>query len=103
MCGILLFTWCISRLQKKSETVSPQRQQAQEALVSGALEYIQGMLIVKSFNLGQSSDNKMKQAIMDSRDKNLKLERTFVPYNILQQMTLYTIHENCPHSPPLKI
>lgn len=89
LCGILLFTWCIGRLQKKSETVSPQRQQAQETLVSNALEYVQGMLIVKSFNLGQNSNSKMRQAILDSKDKNLKLERTFVPYNMLQQIILY--------------
>ena len=91
LCGILLFTWCIGRLQKKSETVSPQRQQAQEALVSNVLEYVQGMLIVKSFNLGQNSNSKMRQAILDSKDKNLKLERTFVPYNMLQQIILYGI------------
>lgn len=89
LCGILLFTWCIGRLQKKSETVSPQRQQAQEALVSNVLEYVQGMLIVKSFNLGQNSNSKMGQAILDSKDKNLKLERTFVPYNMLQQIIFY--------------
>lgn len=89
LCGILLFTWCIGRLQKKSETVSPQRQQAQEALVSNVLEYVQGMLIVKSFNLGQNSNSKMRQAILDSKNKNLKLERTFVPYNMLQQIILY--------------
>ena len=89
LCGILLFTWCIGRLQKKSETVSPQRQQAQEALVSNVLQYVQGMLIVKSFNLGQNSNSKMRQAILDSKDKNLKLERTFVPYNMLQQIILY--------------
>ena len=89
LCGILLFAWCIGRLQKKSETVSPQRQQAQEALVSNVLEYVQGMLIVKSFNLGQNSNSKMRQAILDSKDKNLKLERTFVPYNMLQQIILY--------------
>lgn len=89
LCGILLFTWCIGRLQKKSETVSPQRQQAQEILVSNVLEYVQGMLIVKSFNLGQNSNSKMRQAILDSKDKNLKLERTFVPYNMLQQIILY--------------
>ena len=72
LCGILLFTWCISKLQKKSETISPQRQKAQEALVSNVLEYVQGMLVVKSFNLGQISNSRMKQAIMDSKDKNLK-------------------------------
>jgi ATP-binding cassette subfamily B protein len=89
LCGILFFTLCISKLQKKSEIISTQRQQAQEALVSNVLEYVQGMLIVKSFNLGQSSNSKMKQAIMDSKNKNLKLERTFVPYNMLQQIILY--------------
>lgn len=89
LCGILLFTWCISLLQKKSETISPQRQKAQETLVSNVLEYIQGMLIVKSFNLGQNSNSKMKQAIMDSKEKNLQLERTFVPYNMAQQIILY--------------
>lgn len=89
LCGILLFTTCINGLQKKSETISPQRQTAQEALVSNVLEYVQGMLVVKSFNLGQNSNSRMKQAIMDSKDKNLKLERAFVPYNALQQIVLY--------------
>lgn len=89
LCGILLFTWCISSLQKKSEAVSPQRQAAQEFLVSNVLEYVQGMLIVKSFNLGKRSNSKIKQAITESKNKNLKLERSFVPYNILQQMILY--------------
>lgn len=87
--GILLFTWCISGLQKKSETVSPQRQAAQEALVSNVLEYVQGMLIVKAFNLGRNSNSNMKRAIMESKDRNLKLERSFVPYHMLQQMILY--------------
>lgn len=89
LCGILLFTACINGLQKKSETISPQRQTAQEALVSNVLEYVQGMLVVKSFNLGQNSNSRMKQAIMDSKDKNLKLEQAFVPYNALQQIVLY--------------
>lgn len=88
-CGILLFTLCVSRLQKKSETISPRRQQAQETLVSAVLEYVQGMLIVKSFNLGRESNSKVKQAILDSRDKNLKMEKLFVPYNALQQIILY--------------
>ena len=89
LCGILLFTWCISSLQKKSEKISPERQEAQETLVSNVLEYIQGMLIVKSFNLGRHSNSKMKQAIVDSKNKNLKLEHLFVPYTVLQQVILY--------------
>lgn len=89
LCGILLFTWCISALQKESEIIAPQRQQAQETLVSNVLEYVQGMIIVKSFNLGQNANSKVKQAIRESKGKNLALERAFVPYNILQQGILY--------------
>lgn len=89
LCGILLFTWCISSLQKKSEKVSPERQAAQESLVSNVLEYVQGMLIVKSFNLGRNSNSKIKQAISESKNKNLKLEHLFVPYTVLQQIILY--------------
>lgn len=89
LIGVILFTWCISLLQKKSEIISPQRQKAQEVLVSNVLEYIQGMLIVKSFNLGKNSNSKMKQAIAESRENNTKLERAFVPYNMLQQGILY--------------
>ncbi|WP_313187493.1 ABC transporter ATP-binding protein [Lacrimispora sp.] len=88
-CGILLFTYCISSLQKKSEKVSPERQSAQEALVSNVLEYVQGMLIVKSFNLGRDSNSKMKHAIVESKNKNLKLEHLFIPYTVLQQIILY--------------
>lgn len=89
LCGILLFTLCISALQHKAEMIAPQRQQAQERLVSNILEYVQGMMIVKSFNLGQSSNNKVRKVISESRSKNLELERTFVPFNILQQAILY--------------
>ncbi len=89
LSGILLLTWCISSLQKKSEKVSPERQEAQEALVSHVLEYIQGMLIVKSFSLQRSSNSKIKQAILESKNKNLKLEHLFVPYTALQQVILY--------------
>ncbi len=88
-CGILLFTYCISSLQKKSEKVSPERQSAQEALVSNVLEYVQGMLIVKSFNLGRDSNSKIKHAIVESKNKNLMLEHLFIPYTVLQQIILY--------------
>jgi ATP-binding cassette subfamily B protein len=89
LCSIILFTLCINSLQKKSEKVSPERQQAQETLVSNVLEYVQGMLIVKSFNLGRDSNTKMKQAILECKNKNMKLERLFVPFTVMQQLILY--------------
>ena len=89
--GILLFLVCNSMMQKKSQTISPERQRAQEDLVGATLEYIQGMNIVKSFNLGGNSNKKMKQAIEESRVRNTKLETVFIPYGAAQQFVLRLI------------
>ena len=86
--GIALFLFCNSLLQKKSQEISPKRQAAQEELVGAALEYIQGMGVVKSFNLGGASNKKMKQAIEESRIRNTKLETVFGPYGMLQLFVL---------------
>lgn len=86
--GILLFLLCNSLLQKKSQELSPKRQAAQEDLVGAAIEYIRGMSIVKSFNLGGDANQKMKQAIEKSRVQNTKLETVFGPYGMLQQLVL---------------
>lgn len=86
--GIALFLLCNSVLQKKSQEVSPKRQAAQEDLVGTTLEYIQGMGIVKSFNLGGKSNQKMKQAIEESRARNTKLETVFGPYGMVQLFVL---------------
>ena len=86
--GIAMFLLCNSALQKKSQEVSPKRQAAQEDLVGATLEYIQGMGIVKSFNLGGGSNQKMKQAIEESRARNTKLETVFGPYGMVQLFVL---------------
>lgn len=89
--GILLFLVCNSMMQKKSQKISLERQRAQEDLVGATLEYIQGMNIVKSFNLGGDSNQKMKQAIEESRVRNTKLETVFIPYGAAQQFVLRLI------------
>lgn len=89
--GILLFLVCNSMMQKKSQKISLERQRAQEDLVGATLEYIQGMNIVKSFNLGGNSNQKMKQAIEESRVRNTKLETVFIPYGAAQQFVLSLI------------
>jgi len=89
--GILLFLVCNSMMQKKSQKISLERQRAQEDLVGATLEYIQGMNIVKSFNIGGNSNQKMKQAIEESRVRNTKLETVFIPYGAAQQFVLRLI------------
>lgn len=88
MVGIIAFLVCNSVMQKKSLLASPKRQAAQEELVDATLEYIQGMSIVKSFNLGNGANMKMKKAIEESCVRNTKLETVFVPYGATQQFVL---------------
>ena len=88
MVGIIAFLFCNSVMQKKSQLASPKRQAAQEELVDATLEYIQGMSIVKSFNLGNGANMKMKKAIEESCVRNTKLEAVFVPYGAAQQFVL---------------
>lgn len=88
LSGALLFLWFNSRMQKKSREISSARQQAQENLVGAVLEYIQGMSVVKSFNLNSSSSQKINRTIRDSKIKTLKLERVFIPYGIAQSVIL---------------
>ena len=57
-------------------------------MVDATLEYNQGMSLVKSFNLGNGANMKMKKAIEESCVRNTKLETVFVPYGAAQQFVL---------------
>lgn len=64
-------------IQKAGKRLSPKRQEAQVNLVTGVLEYVQGMGVVKAFGLGETSEKGMNAAIEESADANIRLERIF--------------------------
>lgn len=64
-------------IQKAGKRLSPKRQEAQVNLVTGVLEYVQGMGVVKAFGLGETSEKSMNAAIEESADANIRLERVF--------------------------
>ena len=78
----------LTGLTQVERRLAASREAAQEDLVGATLEYIQGMGIVKSFNLGGKSNQKMKQAIEESRARNTKLETVFGPYGMVQLFVL---------------
>lgn len=86
--GIVLYCMVTSRMEKKSRATAPKRQQAQAKLVEHVLETIQGMGIVKSFNLTKKDNKNVNQAIKNSKDTNLAMEKLVTPYTILQQVIL---------------
>ncbi|HEO1898503.1 TPA: ABC transporter ATP-binding protein [Streptococcus agalactiae] len=81
--GVLMFIGLIvslliyAKTQKAGVKYSPRRQAAQAGLVTGILEYIQGMSVVKAFGLADRSDKSIDAAISESAEANIVLEKVF--------------------------
>uniref|UniRef100_UPI0006CF811F ATP-binding cassette domain-containing protein n=1 Tax=Clostridium sp. NkU-1 TaxID=1095009 RepID=UPI0006CF811F len=86
--GVLFYCLITSSMEKKSRNTAPKRQKAQAVLVENMLETIQGMGIVKSFNLTRMDNKKVDQAIENSKITNLAMEQMITPYTIMQEVIL---------------
>jgi len=86
--GTVLYLLVTSKMEKKSRTIAPKRQESQEKLVDAVLENIKGMFIVKSFNLTRLDNKKIDKAIEYNRVSNLNMEKLFTPYTITQELVL---------------
>ncbi|WP_054741848.1 ABC transporter ATP-binding protein [Cellulosilyticum ruminicola] len=83
--GIIIYLIMTEVAQRQSTKHSVLRQMAQEDLVEATLEYVQGMSIVKSFNLEKLGNQKINETIKDSHDKNVKLTISSVPLDAMKQ------------------
>lgn len=86
--GCLLYLFALSKMESKSRSVLPKRQVASAKLVDAILEQIGGMSVIKSFNLTGKGDEKVRDAIENSRKINLDCEKLFTPYTISQNILL---------------
>lgn len=86
VAGIIIAMIVYVHIQKKSKILSPRRQKAQAGLVTSILEYIQGMGVVKAYNLGGNSSKGVKDAIEESSQANIKLESVFSSLTALYQL-----------------
>jgi ATP-binding cassette subfamily B protein len=86
--GILLFLLLTLLMERRAHSGTPQRQAAQADLVDAVLETIQGMAVVKAFNLSRSSGRKVDAAVEKSHSSNWRLEAGMAPFVALQQLTL---------------
>ncbi len=84
LIGMVLYMFITSSMEKKSRVLSPVRQRNEAALASKVLESLQGMSVIKSFNLTGKGDETLNKAIDGNRDSNLALERLFIPYGVIQ-------------------
>lgn len=89
LAGIAVFLLITAAMERKSREGAPARQEAQSVLVEAVLETIQGMSVVKAFDLDHDLDKKVDRAIEASFEKNEKLEKAMTPYVAMQQLVLY--------------
>lgn len=88
VAGTILYLYISSAMEKKSATLAPKRQKSQAVMVSAVLEHIQGISIVKSFNLTGKGDKTLRDALENNCQSNLNIEKLFTPYVILQGLSV---------------
>ena len=69
--------------------MTPRRQESEAQLVDAILEQIQGMSVIKSFNLTGKGDRRVRGALEYNRKSNLDIERLFTPYMVAQELSLH--------------
>ena len=89
LAGTLLYLAITAAMEKRSAAVTPRRQESEAQLVDAVLEQLQGMSVIKSFNLTGKGDKRVRQALEDSRANNLAVEKLFTPYIWGQEMVLH--------------
>lgn len=86
--GTILYLMITSSMERKATVIAPKRQESEAKLVGAVLEYVQGMSIIKSFNLTGKGDKRTREALEENRKANLNMEQLFTPYVIAQGLTL---------------
>ena len=89
LAGTILYLWITSRMEQKSVQVTPKRQESETKLVDAVLEQLQGMSVIKSFNLTGKGDRQLREALEYNWKSNLDIEQLFTPYNIAQEGILH--------------
>ena len=88
IAGILLYLLAVSAMEKKSAVIANDTQKSQTALIEAVLETVQGMSVVKSFNLTGKGDKKLRDALEYNRRANVDVTNILTPYTALQEAVL---------------
>lgn len=89
VAGTVIYLLITSSMESKSAYLAPRRQFSEAKMVEAVLEQIQGMSVIKSFNLTGRGDKKIRKALEENRRSNLNIEKLFTPYTIAQSITLH--------------
>ena len=88
IAGIALYLCEVSAMEKKSAAIADNTQKSQTALIEAVLEAIQGMSVIKSFNLIGKGDKKLQDALEYNRRSNIEVSNILTPYTALKEAIL---------------
>ncbi len=84
--GVVLFLVVNSLLQKAGNSLSAEKVDSDQKLVSEIMEYVQGISEVKSYNLFGKQTKKLNKAIDNNVKINTEMEFAFIPYMTIQNI-----------------
>lgn len=85
--GILTYLFVVNYQMKISRSEAPKRQLAQTKLTESAIEFIQGISVIKAFGMGEK-DERVKKDIDVSCVNNINLSEKSIPSSICAGLTI---------------
>ncbi len=85
--GIGIYAVFNSLMQKKARSSVPRKQASDNAMIGAIIEFIQGIVEVKNYNLTKSRAKKLEEAIRAKQFSDTHLEYDVIPYITLQDIT----------------
>ncbi len=80
----------LNKIQKVGREQSVIRQKTSEELVSAVLEYVQGISVIKAFNLTNDKSRATHEAFIKTRDNCIAFEKKFIPPNMIYELCFST-------------
>ena len=86
--GVIVFFLVTSLMEKKSTKNAEKMTKVQSELTKQVLASIQGMQVIKSYNLAGENNEQLNKSINDTSEIFLELEKNVIPYIVIQRIVM---------------
>lgn len=88
LIGMIVFLFVTFLMEERSRKNAADMSNIQTRLTKNVLSTIQGMQVIKSYNLSGENNKSLNDAIDDSYKTTLSLEKMIIPYTITQRIVI---------------
>lgn len=88
VAGVVVFFIVTSMMEKKSSANADKMTETQTRLTKEVLATLQGMQVIKSYNLGGENNRALRKSIKDTSNILLDLEKSVAPYTVIQRIVM---------------